>query len=30
MSSEHKTFWLSTKGVAALSLVGAVTYFLPN
>lgn len=28
MSNEHKTFWLSTKGVAALSLIGAVTYFL--
>lgn len=28
MSSEQKNFWLSTKGVAALSLIGAVTYFL--
>jgi hypothetical protein len=28
MSGERKSFWLTTKGVAALSLIGAVTYFL--
>ncbi len=28
MASERRSFWMTPKGLAALGLVGAVTYFL--
>lgn len=28
MSSPHRSFWLTSRGVAALGLIGAVSYFL--
>jgi len=28
MASERQSFWLTPKGLAALGLIGAVTYFL--
>lgn len=28
MSSQHKSFWMSPKGFAAIGLIGATSYFL--